>query len=188
MYVRTPATSKIQALLRTDYAVKAGPGLWMPFGSPDHAWVIERFSAHGLAQRAQWLAGWIAGVVERAEPAIRSDFDVYYEDGHLLYTGSECGEEDLEPPFFLHVIPVHEDDLPVDRRQHRFHNLDFRFDARRLPLDSYFEDVPAPSGVGCAALVQLPGYEVARIRTGQSVPGGPRLWHGEFEIGGGEAP
>ena len=63
----------------------------MPFDSPDHAWVIERFSGHDLAQWAQWLAGWMAGVVERAEPAIRSDFDVYYEDGGLLYAGGEWG-------------------------------------------------------------------------------------------------
>ena len=191
MYVGEPATSEHQALLRANYAVKAGPGLWMPFDSPDHGWVIERFSGHGLGQRAQWeqwLAEWIAGVVEHAEPAIRSDFDVYYEDDRLLYTGSECGDEDLEPPFFLHVFPVNEDDLPAALRRHGFDNLDFRFEAIRLPLDSYFKDVPALSGVGCAVLVELPGYEVARIRTGQFVRGGPQLWVGEFEIGGGKAP
>ena len=129
-----------------------------------------------------------AGVVERAEPAIRSDFDVYYEDNRLLYIGGECGEEDLEPPFFLHVFPVNEDDMPAALRRHGFDNLDFQFEASRLPLDSNFKDVPALSSVGCAALVELPGYEVARIRTGQFVSGGPRLWHGEFEVGGGNAP
>ena len=30
--------------------------------------------------------------------------------------------------------------------------------------------------------------EVARIRTGQLVSGGPRLWHGELEVGGRETP
>ena len=188
LYVRNPVTSRAQALLRADYAVKAGPGLWMPFDSPDHDWVIERFSGHGLEQRGQWLAGWIARVVESTEPAIRSDFDVYHEDGHLLYIGGECDDDDLEPRFFLHVFPVNEDDLPANRLQHGFHNLDFRFDERRLPLDFHFKDVSAPSGVGCIARVKLPDYEVARIRTGQFVSGGPRLWHGEFEVGGGNAP
>ena len=66
------------------------------------------------------------------------------------------------------------------RREHGFDNLDFRFEARRLLLD---KDTPAPGGVKCIAVVDLPGYEVARIRTGQFVPGESRLWHGEFEVG-----
>ena len=133
-------------------------------------------------------AEWIAGVVERAAPAIRSDFDVYHDSDRLLYTGGECGDEDVAPPFFLHVFPEDEDDLPEAHRENGYHHLDFRFDARRLPLDFHFKDAPAPVGVECVALVDLPGYNVARIRTGQYVPGGPRLWHGEFEVGGGEAP
>ena len=131
---------------------------------------------------------WIAGVVERTEPVIRSDFDVYHDGNRLLYTGAECGEEDVAPPFFLHVFPEDEDDLPTGHREHGIHYLDFRFETRRLPLDFHFKDAPAPGGVGCAAVVDLPGYEIARIRTGQYVPGEPWLWHGEFEAGGGKAP
>ena len=130
-------------------------------------------------------AEWIAGVVERAEPVIRAGgFDVYHDGNRLLYTGAECGEEDLAPPFFLHVFPEDEGDLPAAHREHGFHNLDFRFETHRLPLDFHFKDAPAPGGVKCIALVDLPGYEVVRIRTGQYVPGGPRLWEGEFEKGG----
>ena len=175
--VQRAATSKIGALRRARYAVKAGPGLWMPFNSPDHDWVARRFSGHDLGQRA-WVAGWVAAVIESAEPDIRADFDVYYEDGHLLYTGEECSDEDLEPAFFLHVFPANEDDLPADRRQHGFVNLDFRFDQRRL------EDGLVPSGVGCAALVELPGYDAARIRTGQSRRRPALPWEGEFITGG----
>ena len=126
---------------------------------------------------------------------IRSDFDVYYDGHRLLYIGAECGaealvpsfflhvfpEEVLAPLFFLHVFPEDEDDLPAGHREHGFHNLDFRFKARQLPLGSHIKDVPALGGVGCVALVDLPGYEIARIRTGQSVPDGPVLWEGEFE-------
>ena len=134
-------------------------------------------------------AGWIAGVVERTEPVIRSGgFDVYHDGDRLLYTGAECGDENVAPPFFLHIFPEDEGDLPAGHREHGLHNLDFRFETRRLPLDFYFKDAPAPGGVGCAAVVDLPGYEVVRIRTGQYVPGEPWLWHGEFEVGGGKAP
>ena len=158
------------ARIRTGQYVPGGPWLW-----------------HGEI-RLDVDAGWIAGVAERAEPVIRSDFDVYHDGDRLLYTGAECGEEDVTPPFLLHVFPEDEGNLPADHREHGFHNLDFRFEERRLPLDHYFKDAPAPGGVGCAAVVDLPGYEMARIRTGQYVPGGPWLWHGEFEAGGGEAP
>ena len=175
IYVKGPATSKIGALLNASYAVKAGPGLWMPFNSPDHDWVVERFSGHGLAQRAQTLAGWVAAVIESAEPDIRSDFNVYYEDGLLLYTGDECSDEDRESAFFLHVFPANEDDLPADRRRYAFDNLDFHFGKR--VLDALVEDVLASSPTRCAAVVELPGYEVARIRTGQS-----GLWEDEFEV------
>ena len=127
-------------------------------------------------------AGWIARVVERAS-VIRSDFDVYHDGNRLLYTGGECGDEEVAPPFFLHVFPEDEGDLPVARRERGYDNLDFRFEARMLPLDLYFSDTPAPGGVKCIAVVDLPGYEVARIRTGQFVPGESSLWHGEFEVG-----
>ena len=178
MYVRESATSKGDALRRATFAVKVGP-VWMPFDSPDHAWAIERFSGHGLAQRD---AEWIAGVVERAEPLVRSGgFDVYHDGDRLLYTGAECGDEDLAPPFLLHVFPEDEGDLPAAHREHGYHILDFRFEERRLPLVSDSRDTPAPGGVGCAAVVDLPGYEVARILTG--VPGESWLWHGEFEEG-----
>ena len=116
-----------------------------------------------------------------AEPAIRSDFDVYHEDGRLIYAGGKCGDEDLAPPFFLHVFPVNEDDLPAYRRLYGFDNLEFRFEERRLP-GHYFKDEPARSGVGCAAVVELPGHEVAYIRTGQYVPGMSRLWDREFDV------
>ena len=175
-YVRPPATSKIGALRYANYAVKVGPALWMPFDSPDHGWVVERFSRLGLAQRAQSLAGWSV-VIESTEPDIRSDFNVYYKDDYLLYAGHECRDVDAGSYFFLHVFPVHRDDLPADRRRHVFDNLDFHFGKRDLPLDAFVEEVLASSAIRCAAVVELPGYEVSRIRTGQ-----PGLWEGEFEV------
>ena len=51
IWIRRPVASRAEALSHADFAVKAGPGLWAPFDSPDHAWVIERFSDYGLAQK-----------------------------------------------------------------------------------------------------------------------------------------
>ena len=153
------------ARIRTGQHVLGGPWLW-----------------HGEL-RLDVDAEWIAETIERAEPVIRSDFDVYYDGNRLLYTGGECSDENLTHPFLLHVFPEDEDDLPAAHREHGFHNLDFRFEERRLPLDFHFRDRESPGDVKCIALVELPGYEVARIRTGQYVADGSWLWFGEFEIG-----
>ena len=154
------------AKVRTGQYVADGPWLW-----------------HGEL-RLDVDAEWIAGTIERADPVIRSDFDVYYDGNRLLYTGGECSGENLTHPFFLHVFPEDEDDLPAAHREYGFHILDFRFEERRLPLDFHFRHRESPGDVKCIALVELPGYEVARIRTGQYVvPDGPRLWESELEIG-----
>ena len=132
-------------------------------------------------------AQWISGVIEHMQPVIRSDFDVYHAGTRLLYTGERCSEEDVAPLFFVHVVPADEDDLPAPYRQHGVDFLDFRFKARQLPLDFHFDNPTRrmPSNVGCAAVIDLPDYDVALVRTGQYVPDGTRLWHGEFEIGKG---
>ena len=127
-------------------------------------------------------AQWISGVIESMQPVIRSDFDVYHAGNRLLYTGEGCSDEDLAHPFFVHVVPADEDDLPEPFRQHGVDFLDFQFETRRLPLDFHFKHVPAPGGVKCIAEVDLPGYPIAAIRTGQHVAG-KWLWMGEFEAG-----
>ena len=80
--------------------------------------------------------------------------------------------------FFLQVIPADGADLPDHRQQYGFDNLNFRFDDYALPLT----DRPI-------AVRQLPDYDIAFIRTGQSVTVGGvgnYLWEGEFPFNGGE--
>ena len=48
------------------------------------------------------------------------------------------------------------DDLPADRKQYGFDNLNFRFNDYRLLLDA-----------GCVTLRALPDYAIIRIHTGQ---------------------
>ena len=155
------------ARLRTGQYVPGGPLLWQG------------------EIRLDIDAQWISGVIEHMQPVIRSDFDVYHAGNLLLYTGERCSDEDVAPLFFVHVVPADEDDLPAPYRQHGVDFLDFRFKARQLPLDFHFDNLPLPSHVGCAAVIDLPDYDVALVGTGQYVPDGTRLWHGEFEIGKG---
>ncbi len=116
--------------------------------------------------------------LESGELVIRSGFDVYLGENRLLYVKDGCVRADTEARFFLALWPVDGDDLPAERKQYGFDNLDFHFDGRGVILDGR-----------CMAAVVLPEYDVARISTGQfvrSVGGFRSLWEGEFVFGGGE--
>ncbi len=102
------------------------------------------------------------------EPVARSEFDVYIRGGNLYYVKEPCDGADVQTSFFLHVVPADEDDLPDDRRQHGFDNLDFGFDERGVLFDGK-----------CLAGVGLPQYGIARIVTGQ-FGGAGRVWEVEF--------
>ena len=102
------------------------------------------------------------------EPAARSEFDLYIDDGKMYYVKEPCGIEDVQDGFFLHVVPADLDDLPDARKQHGFDNLDFGFDVRGVLFDGK-----------CAASVGLPQYAIARITTGQ-YDGAGRIWEIEF--------
>ena len=105
------------------------------------------------------------------EPVARAEFDIYIHDGQIYYYKEECTQEDVAERFFLHIIPVQEEDLPESRRGHGFENLDFPFKGRGVLL-----------GGKCATQIELPPYPIARIRTGQFIPDGPRLWEVEVEV------
>ncbi len=158
------------ARVRTGQYVPDGPQLWAGTIRPD----IDVDTAD---------AAWLADVLENTEPVLRGAFTVYHHDNRLLYTSDTCNAETLAPPVFAHVAPVNAADLPESSRQAGFHNLDFHFQERQLPLDAYFPDQPPPNQMQCAALIDLPAYDIARVRTGQYVPDGPQLWTGEFETG-----
>ena len=118
---------------------------------------------------------YISESIERAEPLIRAAFDVYIVDNALIYVNDACQEHDLSEKFFLAVYPSVKKDLPGYRRQHGFHNLDFRFEEQAVWL-----------GERCIAVASLPDYDVARIKTGQFIqlPDGSfeNLWEGEIHL------
>ncbi len=108
------------------------------------------------------------------EPIIRADFDVYLHENTLTYVKEPCAPAYTEATFFLALFPVDVNDLPDQRKQHGFDNLDFRFDWRGVIL-----------GGRCIVTAALPEYDIIRIRTGQYGPvdgGYDHIWEGEFVL------
>ena len=119
-------------------------------------------------------------VVHRAENTYRGAtagrvlakgmFDLYTYPGTRLlgYARRRCTVPDTRPRFFLHIVPVDEQDLPTYRRQYGFDNRDFTFQSRGKQVAGR-----------CWTTVELPAYEIARVRTGQYTAQ-RRLWETEL--------
>ena len=120
--------------------------------------------------RPAWLADYES--IASGEPAARSVFDVHLRENALSYLKSPCGAEDARARFFLHVFPEDAESLPAVRRRHGFDNLDFDYHAFAAP---------APAG-RCIATRRLPGYPIARVRTGQFTPDDGHVWLAEFPV------
>ena len=108
------------------------------------------------------------------EPLARSAFDVHRHGNALVYVRDGCTDEEAGTAFFLHVVPIDPGDLPDDRGQYGFDNLDF-----------FLWERGARDGDRCVAVVPLPDYPIATVRTGQ-YDGTGALWTAEFALPGGE--
>ena len=89
-------------------------------------------------------------------PIIDDVFNVYLDEDRnsLIYVKEECGVEDIQPGYLLHITPANTDDL--ERSDSTFNNFDFGFDAHGLRFDN-----------NCVIQFNLPDYDYTRIRTGQ---------------------
>ena len=103
-------------------------------------------------------------------PEIQGDFDVFLEESALVYLRERCEIADTEARFFLHVVPLSVDDLPVSRKGFGFDNLDF-----------YFADRGSLTDGSCTVTVPLPQYPFERVSTGQYDATG-KLWDGTIEM------
>ncbi len=123
-----------------------------------------------LYDRALYDAQYNPAIV--ASPLIASDWNVYLKDDRyrrlLIYNNEKC--ENTGTSFFLHIVPHNADDLPEQRQQYGFDNLDFRF-----------RDFAVRNDDRCIAARELPEYDIAAIRTGQYTAGEP-LWEGEYRF------
>ena len=107
--------------------------------------------------------------ITATQPIIRSNFNLHLNDNTLHYVRDTCRPDDLQARFFLHIVPHDTNDLPQHRQQYGFDNLDFAFYEHGVRFDGK-----------CLASVPLPDYPIARINTGQWIPGEGKLWEGEF--------
>ena len=118
--------------------------------------------------------GWPAQALAAAQQAALQPFDLRIDGRRLVYRKQPCVPEETAFTFWLHLYPANPGDLPEERREYGFDNRDFRF-----------WEWGVSEGRECEASVPLPDYPIARIRTGQHLPGGERLW--EVEIPGPES-
>ena len=131
-------------------------------------WEME----HWFEEKRRWFDGLFLSATS-GEPAVRSVFDVYIGENTVSYLKSPCGAADVQAQFFLHVVPEDVEDLPADRRQYGFDNLDFRYD--RFAALAF--------GGMCIAKRPLPDYPIARIRTGQFTANDGEIRQAEFAVG-----
>ena len=108
-----------------------------------------------------------------AEPSMRAEFDLYVGDDPraLIYTREPCALSDVENPFFIHVTPERERDLPPERREPGFDNWGFDFLLRGVVFDGK-----------CVARAPLPDYPIASIRTGQWIRGEGEVWEATLPL------
>ena len=107
-------------------------------------------------------------------PPAAPDFQVSLaaEGKALRYVRADCAPEELEPVFFLHLIPRDLTDLPLHRQLSGFDNQNFNF-----------AEVGGRFSAGqCAAQIPLPPYPIATLRTGQYIPGLRDLWSVELIV------
>ena len=152
-----------------DYPIRTiETGQMKPYS--DRLWrVAVRLSPDGETS-AQVREGPFPGA--SAKPDAESHFDLYLDGDTLAYVREPCVREDIIKSFFLHLLPRDEADLPAHRKPWGYDNLDFGFSKAGALLDGK-----------CLAMVELPGYEIARIRTGQFSGGiGRRIRRWEAEV------
>ena len=108
----------------------------------------------GLRERmAQWPP--------ESPPAGPAAFEVFLDPDaggdRLLYAKKNCTQAEYETRIILHIYPGDLSDLPARHRDRGFDNLDFH-------LTAY----GGRPGGECLAVVYLPRYPIAAIRTGQA--------------------
>ena len=106
-----------------------------------------------------------------AAPDVQSVFDVYMRDGSLIYVKEPCVRGDVSVRFFLHVTPVNVGDLPEERQEYGFDNLDF-----------YFSGIGIVTDGRCVGVYALPEYEIESIGTGQFGEEEGEVWRGGIRI------
>ena len=129
-------------------------------------WHVERLVAPAkTAEHRRGLFEEARRLIKPGAPAVGAAFDVKLHRGRVAYFKRPCSQADIDAGhFFLHVRPQHPANLPRDmRKPYGFVNWDFTF-----------AWLGAVVGDACGAVVPLPDYPIAWIRTGQYTIKGER--------------
>ena len=140
---------------RHDPATGAPAGIWVGHYYPGLPEVLD-----AIARRRE----------SAPPPAAGPQWEVYRDGAQIIYAKAGCTAADREAWFFLHLTPANPGDLPGDRREYGYDNLDFQFDWRGLEV-----------GDECIAVVPLPDYPITTIATGQYTDAG-RIWETDLPI------
>ena len=150
-----------------------------PYPSSANMCVGARVLPRGTGQRAQakvtTLNAYLANLTSSGKLIIRSDFDVHLTDGSLIYTKSQCDQEDVDGRFFANIYPVDTDALSARLKQRGYETIDFSF-----------TDYGAIAANGnCWAALNLPNYPLAEIHAGQYVEfadGYAHIWESAYRF------
>ena len=137
--------------------------------------VLPRKALPPVRVETMSASDWVSGPLGGGRPIIRSDWNVYLVEDSLIYAKDQCSPEDVEPEFFLHMVPVDVNDLPSHRQQHGFDGLNFAIRNHLLIKEG-----------ACVARRELPdhAYAIAAVRTGQFNGDGEQIWAGSFNLAG----
>ena len=135
-------------------------------------WQVEKLDIRSADLLAFYREMYRSAVA--SEALAKSVFDIYLDEGHLIYIKTPCGPTDTDESFFLHVHPKDKADLPAHRKPFNFDNLDFRFEGL---YGIKFDDK-------CLARIPLPDYAIDHIQTGQcrDYPPYVQIWQATFRI------
>ena len=123
----------------------------------------------GAARFAAGIAPYRAAYerVKAKTPAASARFDVYIEGDSLIYVREPCSENDARGRFSLSTFPANPRDLSDEARANgqAHESLNFDFAMRGAVFDGR-----------CVARVNLPGYPLALVETGQWLPESGGVW------------
>ena len=153
---RLPDDYPVAGIRAGQYSADAGV-IWESAADLD-TW--ELYDARPYLQRLRDRAG---------APIIRTDWQVHRNGRRLTYFKEQCSPADATAPFLLQVIPAA--GLPAWWRPHDFGSPHFSIAADGVMADGT-----------CAALVRLPDYPAAAIRTGQYAPDGGAIWQAQVSV------
>lgn len=133
-------------------------GQRFPFGEADDALAWSAAVSLPLDDAlADVYANEYRRVSESGDPLIRSEFDVYLQDGFLHWLKSPCADGDTRGRFLLSAIPQDAADLPAEFRNLGHESLNFSFAMRG----------GARVNGACMARVALPDYPIFAVEVGQ---------------------